>query len=106
MQTVTARPWNETAAGTNSGATATHAAETNVIHFIDHVSGHGDADCTVQLKDGSTVIAEWKFDVSVEGWNFDIPNGLWQGTPGNAVSAVVSASSADCQVNITGYSIP
>jgi len=98
--------WSETTAGTDSGATATHAAATNVSHVVTHVSGHGDADSTIQLKDGSTVLAEWKLDVSVEGFQFQPQNGVWIGTPGNAVSAAISASSADCQVNIAGFSIP
>ena len=32
-------------------------------------------------------------------------SGMWVCTPGNAVNAVVSASTADCQVNIAGFSI-
>jgi hypothetical protein len=99
------KAWSETAAGTDSGATATHAAESGVVHVITHVSGHGDSDATIQLKDGSTVLAEWKIDVSVEGWQFMPQNGIWVGTNGNAVSAAISASSADCQVNIAGFSI-
>jgi hypothetical protein len=100
------KAWSETTAGTDSGATATHAAESNVAHVVTHVSGHGDADATIQLRDGSTPLAEWKIDVSVEGFQFLPQNGVWVGTPGNAVSAVISASSADCQVNICGFSLP
>ena len=32
-------------------------------------------------------------------------SGLWACTPGNAVNAVISASTSDCQVNIAGFSI-
>jgi hypothetical protein len=99
------KAWSETTAGTDSGATATHAAASNVAHVVTHISGHGDADSTIQLKDGTTVLAEWKLDVSVEGFQFYPINGVWAGTPGNTVSAVISASSADCQVNIAGFSI-
>ena len=44
------KAWSETTAGTDSGATATHAAESNVAHVVTHVSGHGDADATIQLR--------------------------------------------------------
>ena len=32
-------------------------------------------------------------------------SGLWACTPGNAVNAVISSSTSDCQVNIAGFSI-
>jgi len=207
------KAWSETTAGTGSGATATHAAASNVSHVITHISGHSDKDATLQLKDGSTVIGEWALsppfsflhfdddvvagevllragdtlinsvdlhnttaadaffllydrastgDVTVGttvpnyvipntangvvGRSFPIPlfftlgvvyasvtttdgdtaaaqdlsigysntkhaasetsqNGLWTGTPGNTVSAVISSSTSDCQVNIAGFSI-
>ena len=67
------KAWSETAAGTNAGATATHAVENdadgvnlNVTHIVTHVSGHVDEDATLQLKDGSTVLAEWKIDLARE----------------------------------------
>jgi len=106
------KAWSETAAGTNAGATATHAVENdadgvnlNVTHIVTHVSGHVDEDATLQLKDGSTVLAEWKIDFSSEGSQFHPINGVWVGTPGNTVSAVIANSNADCQVNIAGFSI-
>jgi len=211
--------WSETTAGTASGATATHAAVSSVSHVITSVSGHSDTACTLSLKDGSTVLAEWGLSSSAStalhfdddvvaaangvllraGYttinsidlhnttaadaflllfdkiaansanvvvgttvpNYVIPNsangmvhrsfplplvfrngvvyasttttdgdtaaaqdlsigysvnnpttsemsqnGVWVGTPGNAISAVVSSSSVDCQVNICGFSIP
>ena len=100
-----ASQWSETASGTDAATTATHAAATGVRHVITHISGHTDADATLQLKDGSTVLAEWKKDLSVEGWQFAPQNGVWVGTAGQAVSAVISASGTDCQVNIAGFSI-
>jgi hypothetical protein len=98
--------WSATAAGTNSGATATKTAVTDKVIVTDHVSGHVDADSTVQLKDGSTVLAEWKIDVSVEGFSFSFtnPNG-WVASRDAAVTAVIASSSADCQVNATGFTI-
>lgn len=98
--------WSATTAGTNSGATATQAAEANKSHVVTHVSGHGDADATLQLRDGSTVLAEWKIDVSVEGWQINIPPGIWPCSTNTAANAVLSASSSDCQVNMTGFTIP
>ena len=99
------KAWSETQLGTDAETTATHALESGVSHVVTHVSGHVDEDATLQLLDGSTVLAEWKIDFSSEGSQFYPVNGVWVGTPGNTVSAAISASSADCQVNIAGFSI-
>ena len=106
------KAWSETQLGTDAETTATHAVENdadgvnlNVTHVVTHVSGHVDEDATLQLLDGSTVLAEWKIDFSSEGSQFYPINGVWVGTPGNTVSAVISNSNADCQVNIAGFSI-
>jgi hypothetical protein len=100
--------WDETAAGTASGATATHAAVTNRIHVVRHISGHTDADSLIQILGGAagaTVIYETKIDVSLNGFGFsiNIPDGI-HGDPGIAVAGKVASSSADCQINISGYS--
>jgi len=100
-----AMPWTATTAGTNAGATATKAAATGDTHFVTHVSGHTDADATLQLLDGSTVLAEWSIDISVEGFQFYSVSGLWPITSATACSAVISASAADCQVNLGGFTV-
>ena len=100
------KAWSKTAASTSGAVTATHDGESNVTHVVTHVSGHSDADATIQILDGSTPLAEWKKDASVEGFQFLPQNGVWVGTPGNAVSAVISATDSDSQVNIAGFSIP
>lgn len=97
--------WSATTAGTDAGATATKAAQSNGYHVVTHVSGHTDADATLQLKDGSTVLAEWKIDVSVEGFQFNVATGVWICSRNSAVTAVISASSADCQANVAGFTI-
>lgn len=98
--------WSATAAGTDSGATATKAAISGRAVVVTHVSGHGDADATLRLIDGSTVLAEWKIDISLEGFQFNVAAGTWPCTANTAVTLVLSASSADCQVNMTGFTIP
>jgi len=99
-----------TTAGTNAGATATQAAATGKIHIVRHISGHTDADSIIQVLGGAagaTVIFETKIDVSLNGFGFaiSIPDGI-VGVPGVAVSGVIATSTADCQVNISGYSVP
>lgn len=98
-------PWSETTAGTGSGATATHAAVTGRTHFVTSVSGHTDTDATVQIRDGVTVKAELKIDISIEGFQIKPWVGCIPITPGTACSAVLSASTSDAQVNISGYTL-
>jgi len=99
--------WNEKTDGTNAGATATHAAATAERHHILWATFYTDADSILQIKDGTTVVWETKIDVSVEGFTRHItfPEGCLVGTRGNAVSAVVASSTADCAVQLGGYSL-
>ena len=104
--------WNETAGGTDSGATATHAAEASSggsgsrMHFVTSISGHVDADSIITIESpASTVLWQSKIDVSVEGFSFSF-NVNVGGVPATAILGKIASSSADCQVNINGYSIP
>lgn len=97
--------WSEKTAGTAAGATATHAAVTGAKHYITDVDFWTDADSLLQILDGTTVVKEWKLDVSVGGLSlhrsFRTPV---IGTAGNLVSAKIVTSSADCHVSMQGYS--
>jgi hypothetical protein len=98
--------WSAIGVGTNLGATATQAAVAGKTFVIDHISGHTDKDSTLQLKDGSTVLAEWALDISLEGFRFYTTPGIWVATTGAAVTAVISDSTSDCAVNIAGFTLP
>jgi archaellum component FlaF (FlaF/FlaG flagellin family) len=100
------RTWHETTAGTDSGAVATHAAETSVAHFVTQISGHTDTDSIITVKDGSTIIWQTKIDVSVKGFDFSYDLDEMLITPGTAVSGTIVTSTSDAQVNLIGYSIP
>jgi hypothetical protein len=96
--------WYEYKAGTNSGATAPHAAATGKMHVATSLSGHTDADSLLQIIDGTTVVWETKLDVSLVGIHFSFP--VWvPATPGAAISGKIASSSADCHVHICGYTI-
>lgn len=99
------RAWSATAAGTDSGATVTKDALAGVAWIVLEVSGHTDTDSVIQVLDGATVLAEFKIDISVEGFSFAY-SGLWIGTAGGAVSVTVATSTAACQVNACGCGLP
>jgi len=97
--------WSEYTAGTDSGASATHAAETGVQHKVFWATFYSDADSVLTIKDGSDVIWEGKLVVATMGntlhVTFPIP---LIGTAGNAVSANVASSTADCAAALGGFS--
>lgn len=102
--------WYVTTAGTNSGATATKAAVTGSRHVITGIYGFGDVDCVVTLTDGGTVIYEQKWDISNESHDTSLTWPKWNVSgmeivcgSGAAVTGVISASTADCRITITGY---
>ena len=101
----TGMEWSETAAGGGSGATATRAANAKRTHIVTSISGHVDEDEIIQILDGSTVVGESKIDVSAEGFSFNFSGLTVVCSLGAAAKGYLSDSNADCQVNISGYSI-
>jgi hypothetical protein len=98
--------FSATAAGTNSGATATQAADADHTYVITGISGHGDADSawTVESPAG-TILWEGKKDVSVEGLPFASGEIVVPCGKGAAAIGKISASSSDCQITVWGYTI-
>ena len=102
-------PFSEYTAGTNSGATASHAAATGKRHYITDVTFWSDTDTIITLlagTAGATVVWEGKLDVSVEGFNktvrFDTPI---IGDISVKVEAKVATSTTDCGVTMNGYTV-
>ena len=84
--------WSETAVGTDSGASATHAAQAVT-----------DSDSIVTIESpASTVLWQSKIDISVEGLSFNFPDLTVVGGQGEAILGKIASSSADCQVNLQG----
>ena len=100
--------WNVTAAGTDSGATSTKSGATGKTWVVDSVSCHGDADALLTLQEsgtsGNVTLAQWKLDVSIDP-NI-IVNGYWVICGGEDAILSLSASTSDCQVNLSGFAIP
>jgi|TARA_R110001583_G_scaffold43085_5_gene136996 hypothetical protein len=98
--------WSETAAGTDSGATATHAANNTNTYVVTSISGHVDADAIITIESpASSILWQSKIDVSVEGFSFNFSGLSVVGAGSGAILGKISASSADCQVNISGHTI-
>jgi len=104
---MTGNVWSATAAGTDSGASATQAAPVaGHRHVCTHISGHTDADALITIESpASTVIWESKIDISLEGTTFSFPVGGVVGAQDGAIVGKVASSTANCQVNISGYQV-
>lgn len=95
--------WYEVAQQSAGVATATRAAEAGKSHFVTGVlaSYATAADIgTVEIRDGSTVMARLNVH---EMASIQLATPL-VGTPGNAVSAVLAAGTANGDVTLIGYS--
>ncbi len=100
------KPWAEYTAGTNAGATATHAAESEVFHYITAATFFTDADSLLTIKSNSTTVWEGFVDVSVDGRTVHVsfPDSPLRGERGDPVSAIVTSSTGNCAVTLTGFS--
>tara|TARA_R110001583_G_scaffold1177_3_gene9750 strand:- start:2241 stop:2555 length:315 start_codon:yes stop_codon:yes gene_type:complete len=97
-------PFSATGLGTDSGATATMAADTYQRFVVTNISGHVDADSVLTIESpASTVLWESKIDVSVEGFSFDFNPCIPTVAVNTAILGKLASSSADCQVTISGY---
>jgi len=99
-----ANGWVATDSKDNALATASKAAATDKTHVLTGVFASFSAAITklLQIKDGSTVIAE-HYIVNAEFIPLNI-----KGTAGNAVSAELAASGTGGtigKVNITGFTV-
>ena len=92
-----------TAAGTDSGATATQTASAGNTFVVTNISGHGDADSAITIESpASTIIWEGKKDVSVEGLPIEHGGMNVTGAKGAAILGKIAASTSDCQITISG----
>lgn len=100
--------WNETTAGTTSGATTTKAGISGQLLVCRHISGHSDVDTIIQItNDDDTVLFETKLVTGQNGNGFSIaiPDGIHSGVTGGGLKGKVASSTSDCQVTLSGFSI-
>jgi len=95
--------FSATAAGTDSGATATRAADSTQGYVVKNISGHCDTDCVITIESpASTILWQGAIDVSLEGIGFDFNPCIPLTTRNTAILGKISASTTDCQVTISG----
>jgi hypothetical protein len=98
--------WSQGAAGTNSGATATQAADSTRQWIVTSLSGHTDANSLLQITDGTNVLFEGRIDISKKGFHFNYTGLVIPIGQGNAAEGKIISSTNDCFVAICGHSAP
>ena len=98
-----------TAEGTNAGATATLAAPgAGSQYLLKGFSWQGDADSVLQIKFGVALRIEINLDTTGPHddhglHEFPVPLPVGENV---ALSAVLAASAADCQVAVWAFKVP
>lgn len=97
-------PFSGTGTGTNAGVTVTQAATTGKTPCVTHIAASGDAAALVTIESpASTVIWRKRFTAA-----FNMSEHFTQpvlGANGSAVLVKISASTANCEANIVGFTV-
>jgi hypothetical protein len=97
--------WGESGVGTNAGVTLTHAATETYSHIVTGVQVSGDLAALVTLQSPSgTTLWRMRYAAAFDR-SYTFPLGVIQGAFSKAVLLVVSASTANCEANMQGFTV-
>ena len=96
-------PVAATGVGTNSGVTVSIASVANTAIVVTQISGSGDAAAIVTLETpASTVIWRKRFAAAFT-FSESFPPGAYSSANGASIQVKISASTSNCEANISGY---
>ena len=99
-----AKTFSETGVGTNAGVSVDHAAETDKRHLVTGIQCSGDAAAVVTVESPAGTILYRKRFAGAFTMNEQFPVPL-KGARGEIVRVKVSASTANCEANLQGYTV-
>lgn len=98
--------WSETGVGTSAGVTVTHAAIEGQKHVVTEISCSSDAAAVVTVESPADTV-KWRLRFAgAFTLNKAFAPGVLVGESGDAVLVKVSASTSNCEANISGYQRP
>lgn len=98
------KDWRNTGAGTTTGVTVTQSAPTaGRKHVVTTISGSGDAAATVTIESPATTIVWRKKFGAAFTFSEVFPPHAIEGVKDQAVLVKISASTASCEANISGF---
>lgn len=96
-------PFQASGVGTNSGVTVSVASLANATRVVTAISGSGDAAALVTIESpAATVIWRKRFTAAFT-FSESFPPGAVSASPASAVQVKISASTSNCEANISGY---
>lgn len=97
--------WQEDGTGTTAGVTLTHAAETspNKRHIVTGIQCSGDAAALVTIESPANTILYRKRFTGAFTLSETFSPGPIRGGLGDAILVKISASTANCEANMQGY---
>lgn len=96
--------WQEDGVGIAGTWTLTHAAEATLRHCVEHISGSGDVATLVTLEAPSGTVLWRKRFTGAFTFSESFPPGLYVGGKNEALVLRFSASTANSEGNMAGYS--
>jgi len=97
--------WEEDGVGTTAGVTVTKSAVTGKELVGAYVSGSGDAAALVTVESPASTILWRKRFTGAFTFSETLPTGCYRSAAGGALLAKISASTANCELNLAGYTI-
>jgi hypothetical protein len=97
--------WTSTGVGTSAGVTVTKAAVAGESHVATSIDASGDTACIVTIESpASTVLWRKRFAAAFTTTaNFEA--GTIKGAFGDALLVKISASTSNCEANISGITV-
>lgn len=95
-------PWSATGVGTNAGVTVVQAAAAGNQHWLTNTAASGDAAAVVTVESpAGTVIWRKRFAAAFQ--SVEIFNPPLQGADSQLIQVKISASTANCEANLSGF---
>jgi hypothetical protein len=97
--------WTSSGVGTNAGVTVTKAAVAGKAYVVTGLGVSGDAAALVTVESPSGTVLWRQRAAGAFVQNRDFHPGCLKGAPGDAMLVKISASTTNCEANLTGLTI-
>lgn len=102
---LTSDRWGETGVGVAAGVTVTHAGSPALQHYVTGIQCSGDAAALVSIQSpAGTTVWRKRFAAAFTMSEAFAPGQL-RAAAAAAILVVISASTANCEANIQGFSV-
>jgi hypothetical protein len=97
--------WTSTGVGTTTGVTVTKAAVAGESQVVTSLDASGDAACIVTIESPASTVLWRKRFAAAFTTTANFQPGSLKGAFGEAILIKISASTANCEANISGITV-